>query len=259
MTTQTTSKKTTSKTQAPTLPVEVKRNREAWLFRVARAFAPAFAKAGFPLPKRFRVTCGFGIGSVSTLGECFIPVASKDETIEIFVSPTLDSVADVVGVLIHELCHAAAFARSDLAPEKAEDVWTKNDVRRGHGKVFGEIARAMELEGPLTTTVAGPGLVEKAEKVVEKIGAYPHAAMVLGGGWTRKGTGDTPAPKGTVYVTTDKPTTQRNRHLLAKCPTEGCGYQVRASRKHLERAIPFCPACYYEKDEIVPMNVDLGA
>ena len=75
----------------------------------------------------------------------------------------MDSVADVVGVLVHELCHAACFARLDLKPENDADVWMpKKDVRRGHGKVFGEVARAMLLEGKLTQTT-----VRKANKMLE--------------------------------------------------------------------------------------------
>ena len=244
------SNRTTKNTKTSPATKTLKANREAWLWRMARKFAPMFKKAGFPLPTNLRVTCGFGVGSIMTLGECFVPIASKDATIEVFVSPTMDELRDVVGVLVHELCHAAAFAREDLAPENADDVWTKKDVRRGHGKVFGEIARAMLLEGKLTQTVASDELVEIAKGFEKQIGEYPHAALLVAGGFTRKGSGDTPMPKPT-YKGTEKPKAQSNRHGAFVCTTEGCGWQVRTTRKHSERALPICGACYEERGEVV--------
>ena len=57
-------------------------------------------------------------------------------------------------------------------------------------------------------------------------------------------------PKPT-YKSSEAPTKQKNRHVLCVCTTDGCGWQVRTTRTHVERALPLCGACHEERGEIV--------
>ena len=76
------------------------------------------------------------------IGECWVAEASSRGYVEVFISPVLDQVAGVQGVLVtlrHELIHAAG--------------------RRGHGKEFKVLAVELGLTGPMTATVASSELL----------------------------------------------------------------------------------------------------
>lgn len=82
----------------------------------------------------------------------------------------------------------------------------------------------------MTATTAGPKFLERIAPVLERLGAYPHAALT-GGGSSAK-------PK------------QPTRMLKVVCGT-GCGgeedgniYTVRTTRKWLDSiGPPVCPGC----------------
>jgi hypothetical protein len=73
------------------------------------------------LPQRIYVSVGFGYDakreSAKILGQCWKTSASADFVNHIFISPELDDTARVLGVLLHELIHAA----DDLEPATADD------------------------------------------------------------------------------------------------------------------------------------------
>src|SRR5215216_1779829 len=87
-------------------------HREAWLAAAVESFRRDLAAHGYPLKAQVRVACGWpssgGLASKArTLGECWSTGASADGANEIFISPVLADPVAVLGVLVHELCHAA--------------------------------------------------------------------------------------------------------------------------------------------------------
>jgi len=105
--------------------------REQWLGRAIEIVRPEFAAAGAPLPENLAVSCSWPSCNPRTvIGECWVAEASSRGYVEVFISPVLDQVAGVQGVLVtlrHELVHAAG--------------------RRGHGKEFKALAVEMGLTG----------------------------------------------------------------------------------------------------------------
>ena len=180
-------------------------NREAWLNTITNRFIrPLFASKGYTIPANVRLSCSLASGGIHTkkhqkkftLGECYSPTASGDNTIEIMIVPTLADSARVIDVLVHELCHATV------------------GNKEGHNKVFGDCARAVGLEGKLTSTHAGEWLKALISQWIEAEGEYPHAKLSTG------------------YR---KQTTR-----LHKCDC-ACGYTMRISSKWLKLATPRCP------------------
>jgi hypothetical protein len=124
-------------------------NREQWLNLITNKYIrPLFASKGYTIPANVRLSCSLASGGIHTkkhqkkftLGECYSPTMSGDNTIEIMIVPTLADSARVIDVLVHELCHA-----------------TVGNVN-GHNSIFGACARAVGLEGKLTSTKAGEWL-----------------------------------------------------------------------------------------------------
>lgn len=139
--------------------------REAWLTEGIRCFEAWFRDRGHELPEGMRVTCGFPSGRAlngsksQCIGQCWNATASKDQTIEIMVSPVLDEPLRVLGVLAHELIHAA------VGPEV------------GHKGAFRRLATALGLIGKMTATQEGPAFLELVAPILEHLGPYPHAAL----------------------------------------------------------------------------------
>jgi len=144
--------------------------REPWLAAASVLLQhDVFPAASIEAPqweaRKYRVACGFPIGyrgsrtGKVTLGQAFDPSISADGTFEVFINPILDNPLDVLGVLAHELVH----------------VWA--GIQCGHRGEFARIARAVGLEGPLTSTVAGAELRSKLVSIADTLGAYPHAKV----------------------------------------------------------------------------------
>lgn len=135
--------------------------REAWLVRAATGLIRLF-----DIEPRgpWRVTCGWpssrGTAARSrTLGECWSPAASRDRTIEIIVSITLEDAVEVLGVLAHELGHAHL-------PEGT-----------GHRAPFARLVRAMGLEGKPTATVVGDAFRQAVAPLLAELGPFPHRSL----------------------------------------------------------------------------------
>lgn len=140
--------------------------REEWLQSAAAHLAErVFAPAGYPAPVDVKVSCSWpGGGSArKRLGECWPRAYSAAKVNEIFISPTIADPIAALDILAHELVHSL------------------DDCVSGHKKAFVEAARAIGLEGKPTATHAGPQLVEKLRRIVEHLGAYPHATVSLAG------------------------------------------------------------------------------
>jgi hypothetical protein len=107
--------------------------REQWLGRAIEMMRPEFGDAGAPLPENLAVSCSWPSGNPRTvIGECWVAEASSRGYVEVFISPVLDQVAGIQGVLVtlrHELVHAAG--------------------RRGHGKAFKALAVELGQQRPV--------------------------------------------------------------------------------------------------------------
>lgn len=146
--------------RAPAAAVPQHATREAWLEAAIDQFRPLFASpaVGAPLPDVVKVTCGWAT-KTKAIGQAFPRAASAAGVNEVFISPKLDDAARVLDVLAHELVHVS------------------DDCRSGHKGHFARVARALDMEGPLTATTAGPVLKATCEEIVRRIGAYPHAKL----------------------------------------------------------------------------------
>lgn len=141
--------------------------RESWLAALAAAMRSHFLDNGLTIPEKLRVTCGWPSsgalakkGGSRTLGQCFYPECSKDQTTEVFVSPVVDDAKRVADILCHELVHAAL--------PKAK-----------HGRGFAKAALSLGLEGKPTATIGGAAFLAWARPLIEAEGEYPHASLDL--------------------------------------------------------------------------------
>ena len=135
--------------------------REAWLDAAMKLVREHFKQAGYKVPDKIGVTCGWpSRGATSaknqTIGQCWDASTSSRKYAEIFISPVLDDAGRVLDVLIHEAAHAVV------------------GCKEGHNAAFGKCARAVGLEGKLTATVAGDDLKKTLAGWKEQLGPYPH-------------------------------------------------------------------------------------
>jgi hypothetical protein len=85
-------------------------NREAWLTEAGVEIGALLTQNGLEVPT-YRVSVGWpSKGGTSAkkrrIGECWRPEASEDGVSQIYISPVLESPADVLGTLVHEILHA---------------------------------------------------------------------------------------------------------------------------------------------------------
>src|SRR5260221_7286550 len=118
--------------------------REAWLERAAAFLLDYMVQCGLPRTV-VRVSCGWpsrgGLGArVAVIGQCFPPTVCRDGVPQIFVSPRIEESLQVLGVLLHELVHAAVGCQFK------------------HGQVFSQAARRGGLAWPPPATTVGEGV-----------------------------------------------------------------------------------------------------
>jgi hypothetical protein len=139
--------------------------REAWLAFAVAILNDHLRECGLSCVD-VRVSCGWpsrggaGSGQRVVIGQCFDGSVSKDGKPQIFISPRIDESIEVLGTLLHEMVHASV------------------GVQHRHRKPFSQAARKVGLEGPPTATTVGKELVPLLQTFVERMGPYPHAALV---------------------------------------------------------------------------------
>ena len=169
--------------------------REEWLNAGLNALRPWFQeKAQVEIPSDTRVSVGFpGGGSArKRIGECWPRARSKDNVNEIFINPTLSDPVQMLDVLAHEAVHAV------------------DDCVSGHKKAFRTIAKAIGLEGKMTSTHAGVELKAELERILATLPPLTHGALDLTG---RK----------------KQPT------RLVKLECDSCGMLIRTTAKWIEQ------------------------
>lgn len=145
--------------------------RQRWLEDAVAALRPYFAKQGFEVPAKLRISMGWAQGAgPKHIGACFPLVASSDKHHEIFIVPILTKSTQIIGVIVHEMIHAM------LPPGT------------GHKGAFKQAAIALGLEGKMTATTEGPLVIEFAEKFVAKHGDYPAGSLSKTEGRTKQST-----------------------------------------------------------------------
>lgn len=193
---------TTTTAVTPEAPVETPakyKNREAWLLKAVEAFKPLLDKAGYPLKKPIYVSVGWPKGrrgvKATAIGQCWPGSLSKDGNGHVFISPSLVDSTRVLDVLLHEVGH-------DIV-----------GCEHGHKKPFADFCKAVGLLKPWTATTASPELQARLERMVQRLGPYPHAALgTIGEGGGLK-----------------KQTTRMRKYTC-----EGCGQIVRAAKDDLQ-------------------------
>ncbi len=194
-------------------------NRETWLEKATNLLRPYFKEKGYELPDVVRVSCGWPSSrALSTkkrrLGECWHAAASSDGIKQVFVSPYVSDSMEVLGVLVHELLHAAL-------PDKT-----------GHKGPFKKGCIALGLDGPATCTKPDAALTRDlsallGEEEQEKYDLLP------------------PYPQGKLdkldEAVKDKQTT-RMRKLVCIMNDDHPEDDIilRASKKALEKGTPMC-------------------
>lgn len=178
--------------------------REDWLNRAMPMIREHFAGAGFEVPEKIRLTCGFpskmGMGRKKRrIGECWDSSCTTDGYHLIFISPVLGDPIKVLGTQVHEVVHAA--------------VGTKH----GHKAPFSKAAKAVGLIKPWTSTKESDDLVERINRWIKGLGPYPHGAL---------------DPK------VMERETEKGRMLLMECE---CGLKIRTTQKWLDRFGPKWP------------------
>jgi SprT-like family len=189
-------------------------SRESYLRAATNELRPYFTKLGLTLPEKIRFAVAFTShgkkGKVA--GECWHAGASDDGHHEIIIRADFADPAEVLGILVHELAHAA------LPP----------DVK--HGKEFREAALRIGLEGPMRHAMPGAVLKERLNELASSLGPFPHGRLNF----------DRVTLAGVVAA--DKPKKQGTRMLKAECLGAGCGYTVRVAARWIkECGPPHCP------------------
>lgn len=187
-----------------TAPGDASMNREEWLTECIKRLRPDFDRVGSSLPEKIRASCSWpsksGLANKKRrIGEAWSARNSADQSCEVFISPVLKDPLDVAATLVHELVHCAV------------------GVEEGHKGTFPKIAKALGLEGKMTSTTAGEALRTRLKVVTEAIGPYPHAELTH----------------------SNAPKTQGCRLLKVHCTQ--CECVVRITRKWLDEVGP--PTC----------------
>lgn len=221
--------------------------REQWLReRLHRDLAPMFAAVGASLPP-VRVSCGWTGSGIEawTLGVCYDAEASAHKVAEIYLSPTIDDGATVLGVLMHELCHAKLGAAAEHDATYA-DLAAKVGLTASAGEPD-------HKQGPRWPEDAVPGaaMAERLAAICEKADRYPHGKVtpppptppiVVQQG---EGPGDgpgmpTPPPPPPPPAPAPAPGKAGAPLMRAQCPS--CGYVIRVTMKFASMGLPFCGA-----------------
>ena len=187
-------------------------SRESYLQAAVELLRPVFKTAGHEIPP-IHVSTGWpharGTAAKNrSLGQAWANVASADGKCHIFISPWLggalhidaNDCCGVLPVLAHEVVHAVV------------------GIEAKHGAIFRKLALAIGLEGKMTSTHAGPKLMEHLKSMLPLLGEYPHAKL-------------DPKLSGVKK--------QGTRMVKCECPS--CSYTVRTTRKWLELGAPRCP------------------
>lgn len=189
-------------------------SREAWLRAATDGLRPYFANFGLAIPAAIRFSIAFTSQGkkAKVAGEVWPASATEDGHCELIVRADFADPLDVLGILVHQLTHAA------LPPEAK------------HGKLFRDAALRIGLGGQMRNALPGAALRERLNELAETLGPLPHARLNF----------DRVTLSGIAVA--DRPRKQTTRMLKAECLARGCGYTVRVAARWLsDMGAPHCP------------------
>lgn len=186
----------------PKAPKAKYTTREEYLHAAIKAIRPEFERQGSPLPKVIRAgMCPPHSAKQSAIGFAWHAGNSKNER-EIWISATISDELQILGVLVHELCHIAL------------------PVGTGHGPKFKALGTKMLLTG--VPTCMGSGSPEFAafwKPLRAALGAFPAGSF----------------PRGTTMA---KPQPSA-KHKNVNCPV--CGFHAKVLVDQMDLGRLRCP------------------
>lgn len=140
--------------------------REEWLSKaMGLIIEQVFVPHELRMPPILKISCG--ICSGKAIGQCHKPDAADDGAVHIFITPEHGSeeVMDILGTIVHELCHANCYAEGHLEAK--------------HGHPFSSIIRDVGLEGKPKHATAHPDteLWATLQGIASTLGEYPHKPL----------------------------------------------------------------------------------
>jgi hypothetical protein len=141
--------------------MKTNQSREQWLQSLTTELDSLLFNKAMPV---YRVTCGWpSKGALAnknrTIGQCFPPVCSADNTTELIITMGLAEPMEVAEVLAHEMVHAIV------------------GCEHGHKRPFKRLATSIGLEGKMTATHGSDAFKQSVLPILDKIGMYPHAKL----------------------------------------------------------------------------------
>jgi len=140
--------------------------RETWLKEAMELMLPWFKQQNAPTFEMPLVSVGWPKGARTgkckgkTIGQCWDKKSSGDQkAAHIFISPEMTDDVRVLGILLHEMVHAAL------------------GTAVGHRKPFKDLATALGMEGLMTATTESKELVDKLNALIVQLGKYPHPGL----------------------------------------------------------------------------------
>lgn len=132
-------------------------NREEWLNKVIDRMRDIFGSRGYIIPMKIKISCGFPYNKKKAIGQCWSRKCSKDGYTEIFISPFLERMDEILPVVVHELIHAAI------------------GVEFKHGPEFKDAMHCLGLTGRSTTCTPGEDFFEIFD--LKDLPPYPHSGL----------------------------------------------------------------------------------
>ena len=208
-------------------------SRETWLQKAVDEFRPRFSGCKLEIPDVL-VSCGFpstgGLNKNRVRGECWNAECTTNGIRHVFISPIEFDPLEVLGVLAHELTHAAL-------PDGVK-----------HGKKFKDAMQLLGLEGTPKSAMPGPHLRLIIDGIAANLGDYPHTPLKPKDKKDRKST------KKTFKVFCSKLRGCEKGCLLLDKIKES-DYTVNAGTKSLKLGMPHCPCG--EEMEMDPEDYEL--
>lgn len=138
--------------------------REEYLAEAVRRLAPLIEEHEAKMPEKWAISEGFpkgGFKNRPAIGECWDPEVSEEKISNMFISPILGDPIQRLGVVLHEMIHAAV------------------GLKEKHAGNFRRVARAVGLKGKLTATFVEENtpLFERISKLSLDLGVYPGKPM----------------------------------------------------------------------------------
>lgn len=188
--------------------------REAWLLSAVDILRTLLKQNGARVPERIAVSVGFpGTNARKRVGECWVASATAGGINQMFISPLKDDPIEVLGILVHELIHAA------------------DNCASGHTGFFSQVAKSVGLIGKMTATQVGEDLAVVLKDIADELGPYPHIKLNMGQSTHKK---------------------QTTRLIKVQCNDPECGMPMRVTSKWIAMYAEKTWVCPCGEGELIP-------